>query len=242
MSFDLLRYLFTLSLLYIYGRMALHYGLIFIDFMLDQGESWKFKFEKPRLLFLLTGLVFMHLMIYSIAIINSENFLLRGIITSVFALALFLCHFPWTEKFKNNLLVQRKFNSKKIGENFDIQISNFQLQRLYDELVKYDLVKIDKTTSQDFKNVLTQNWNLHNSKIHFNMDGPSCREFFDHLVKTFPKNSLTLKSFFESSKLVLRADGKFFKYNTIKNVPTRSSISKKHLEIKEIFNKVNYNI
>src|SRR5690606_18765179 len=103
MNFDLLQYLFTLGILYIYGRSILHYGLIFIHFMLDQEMVWKSKFEKPRILFLLTGIVFMHLMIYAQQTLKTENHLLRGIIISVFALALFLSHKAWTNNFENNL-------------------------------------------------------------------------------------------------------------------------------------------
>ena len=71
------------------------------------------------------------------------------------------------------------------------------------------------------------------------MDGPSCREFFEQLVQTFPNNSLTLIDFFDRSKLIVRPDGKRYKYNTIKNAPTRSSQSKKHFELKQIFSKIN---
>src|SRR5690606_6094464 len=108
MSFDLLQYLFSLGLLYVYGRTMLHYGLIFIHFMLDQRTIWKSKFEKPRILFLLTGTVFMHLMLYANETLTAGNYLLRIIVITVFAISLFLSHFVWTDRFESNLLIQKK--------------------------------------------------------------------------------------------------------------------------------------
>ena len=65
MRFDLLQYLFALGTFNIYGRIFLYYGLNGINYMLDQKFNWKTELEKPRILFLLVGLVFMHLMIHA---------------------------------------------------------------------------------------------------------------------------------------------------------------------------------
>lgn len=51
------------------------------------------------------------------------------------------------------------------------------------------------------------------------MDGPSCREFYDHLTRTFPANAMPLKNLFITSGLVLRPDGKIYNYNTLKMPP-----------------------
>ena len=59
------------------------------------------------------------------------------------------------------------------------------------------------------------------------------------LVKTFPNNSMTLKNLFITSGLVLRPDGKKYIYNTWKNAPTRSPISKMHATLTLIFKKLN---
>ncbi|MEP6262993.1 MAG: hypothetical protein ABJ092_15560 [Gillisia sp.] len=239
MNFDLLQYLFTLGILYIYGRLILHYGLIFIHFMLDQGMVWKSQFEKPRILFLLTGLVFMHLMLYAQGTFNGENHLLQSITIAVFSAALFFSQMAWTDEFEGHLLKPKKSGQHKKGRNFNLRISEVQMQKLYDDLVRFDLVRRDKTSLEDFINVLTKNWDTHNSRIYFKMDSPSCREFYDYLVKAFPHNDLTLKSFFDSSKLILRPDGRSYKYNTVKNAPTKCSFSKKHSDLEEIFQKIN---
>ncbi|NJY64157.1 hypothetical protein HC174_15550 [Salinimicrobium sp. CDJ15-81-2] len=104
--------------------------------------------------------------------------------------------------------------------------------------MRYDLVQQDKTSFLDFKNVFTQDWNSHRSKIYLKMDGPSCREFFEQLAQTFPSNSLTLIDFFDRSQLIVRPDGKSYKYNTIKNAPTRTPVSKHHEKLINIFNKL----
>lgn len=238
MKFDLFKYLFSLGFFYIYGRLILHYGLIFINYMLDQGMLWRAKFEKPRILFILVGLAFMHLMVYAYRSLPVENLLLQAITLVVFALAAFVTHLPWTEKFESTLQLHKRKPPQQELSHFNLKISEIQLQQLYNELVKYDLVQSDKTTFTNFERVLTQEWDAHNSRIHFNMDGPSCREFYDLLVSTFPTNTLTLKNFFQDSQLIIRPDGKIYKYNTIKNAPTRSSYSKKHSELKEIFQKM----
>jgi hypothetical protein len=239
MKFDLFQYMFALGTFYIYGRILLHYGLNGINYMLNQKFTFKAKLEKPRILFLLVGLVFMHLMIHANqTVVNKSDFFL-SITTIVFSLAFFISHLPWTRRFEFFFTKESYSRTHKASKNFELKISELQTKQLYNELVRYDLVQQDRTSFLDFKNVFTQDWDSHSSKIYFKMDGPSCREFFYHLVQTFPNNSLTLINFFDRSKLIVRPDGTRYKYNTIKNAPTRSSQSKKHFELKQIFNKIN---
>lgn len=67
------------------------------------------------------------------------------------------------------------------------------------------------------------------------MDGPSSREFYEYLSKAFPKNTMTIKNLFITSELVLRADGKKYKYNTLKNAFTRTLVSKQNEVLINIF-------
>ena len=101
-------------------------------------------------------------------------------------------------------------------------------------MLRFELIDQEATSLIDFKNVLLRDWNRHSSRIHLKMDGPSCREFYDHLKKTFPKNSMTLKNLITSG-VILRHDGRNYNYNTLKNAPTRSPISKQHEILKIIF-------
>lgn len=221
--------------MYIYGRLALHYGSFLFGYMLVQPLSWRSNFERPRLLFLGLGLGLMHLMMYSRNSIKSDNSILLGIILIVFLLGFYLSTLPWTEKFKREIQNQKTVSSPKKNNNFNLVISDDQLQLLFQGLVRYDLLDSEKTSLQDFKNVLNKNWDAHSSKIHFKMDGPSCREFYELLKKSFPENLITLKNLFITSGLIRRPDGKKYNYNTLKNAPTRSPVSKHNETLVNIF-------
>ncbi|MBZ9631376.1 hypothetical protein LB465_11350 [Salegentibacter sp. LM13S] len=241
MNFDLFKYLTTLGFIYIYGRLVLHYGSFFLSFMLDNEMDWISKIEKPRILFLVLGLGLMHLSVFSSYAIESDNFLVVAISFLVFLAGFFLSVLPWTDKFKNSMQSQKPAGSLKKDKNFNLVISEGQIQKLYHNLMRYDLLNSEKTSLLDFQKVLTENWETHNSKIHFNMDGASCREFYDYFTQTFPENSLTMKNFFETSKLVIRSDGKPYKYNTIKSAPLKTVSSKENDRLNKIFQELTLN-
>ncbi|QED36719.1 hypothetical protein FK178_02865 [Antarcticibacterium arcticum] len=169
--------------------------------------------------------------------VKNESLSLELISSVVFSFGFLLCQFSWTEKFRSSFLSQIKNGTKTVSENFNLSISQSQITELYNEMKRYELLDQDKTSLDDFQKVLLEDWTSHQSKIHLKMDGPSSREFYDYLVKAFPSNNLTLKNFFNNSKLVLRPDGKTYKYNTIKNAPTRSTYSKRHTDLNMIFQK-----
>jgi len=177
MSFDLFKYLTTLGFIYIYGRLILHYGEMLWVYMMDEGILWNTKIEKPRILFIGLGLGVMHLAVYSQYTIESETLLVVAISFLVFLAGFFLSILPWTDKFKSNMQGQKPVSSLKKDKNFNLAISEGQIQKLYHNLMRYDLLNSEKTSLLDFKKVLTENWETHNSKIHFNMDGASCRSF-----------------------------------------------------------------
>ncbi|CAM4303234.1 hypothetical protein [Gillisia limnaea] len=237
MNFDLFTYLTSVAFIYVYGRMAIHYLPWVLNYILNEPFNWQSKLEKPRILLHLLGLSFMHLLYYSHNSIENKGIFFQIIISVTFSFAFLVCYFSWTEKFQVSFKPQLKNNAPRSSENFNLSISEIQLVQLYNEMVRYDLLSTERTSLLDFKKVLTDNWDSHNSKIYFKMDGPSCREFYEFLVKTFPKNSLSLKNFFNSSKLIVRPDGKTYNYNTIKNAPTRSSYSKRHSDLNLIFQK-----
>ncbi|SKB39589.1 hypothetical protein SAMN05660776_0940 [Salegentibacter holothuriorum] len=238
MTFNLFKYLTTLGFIYIYGRLILHYGEMLWAYMMNERILWNTKIERPRILFMGLGLGVMHLAVYSWYTIESETLLVVAISFLVFLAGFFLSILPWTDKFKSSMQGQKPVSSLKKDKNFNLNISEDQAQKLYHNLMRYDLLNSEKTSLQDFRNIFTKDWDTHNSKIHFNMDGPSSHEFYEYLSKEFPKNTMTIKNLFITSELVLRADGKKYKYNTLKNAPTRSSFSKKHSELNEIFRKI----
>ena len=209
--------------------------------MMNERILWNTKIERPRILFMGLGLGVMHLAVYSRYSIESDEFLVLGISFLVFLAGLFLCILSWTDKFKNSMQSQKPAGSLKKNKNFNLNISEDQAQKLYHNLMRYDLLNSEKTSLQDFRNVLIKDWDAHNSKIHFNMDGASCREFYDYFTQTFPENSLTMKNFFETSKLVIRSDGKPYKYNTIKSAPLKTVSSKENDRLNKIFQELTLN-
>ena len=235
MSFDLFKYLTTLGFIYIYGRLILHYGEMLWAYMMNERILWNIKIERPRILFMGLGLGVMHLAVYSRYTIESDTLLVPAISFLVFLAGLFLSNLPWTEKFKSSMQSQKLASSLKKDKNFNLNISEDQAQKLYHNLMRYDLLNSEKTSLQDFRNVLTKDWGAHNSKIHSNMDGPSAREFYEYLSKTFPRNTMTIKNQIITSELVLRADGKKYKYNTLKNAFTRTPVSKQNEALIDIF-------
>jgi len=238
MNFDLFQYLENLAFIYVYGRLAIHFVPGIIYFFLNIPFNSYSQVDKPRILFNLVGLGFMHLMYFSQNTSQADNLFLQVITTIVFSLGLFFCSLSWSDKFEGSFLPHLKRSAVIPLENFNLSIPEVQIVQLYNALVQFDLLNQDLTAFEDFHNVLTKNWKDHNSKIHFKMDGPSCREFYDYFVKTYPKNSLTLKNMFISSKLIIRPDGKYYNYNTIKNAPTKTSFSKQNETLKNIFSKL----
>ncbi|GGW86004.1 hypothetical protein GCM10008086_12850 [Salegentibacter mishustinae] len=208
---------------------------MFWAYMMNERILWNTKIEKPRILFMGMGLGVMHLAFYSRYTIESDTLIVLAISFLVFLAGFFLSILPWTDKFKNSIQSQKSAGSLKKNKNFNLKISEDQAQKLYHNLMKYDLLNIEKTSLLDFRNVLSKDWDAHNSKIHFNMDGPSSREFYEFLSQTFPKNTMTIKNLFITSDLVLRANGKKYKYNTLKNAHTRTPYSKNNQALNKIF-------
>jgi len=235
MDFDLLQYLGNLAFIYAYGRLAIHFAPGIIYFFLNIPFNSYSPVEKPRIFINLVGLGFMHLMYYFQITTQTNNWYLHLTTTSVFCLGFFFCCLSWSQKFEHSFLPKLKKPVLKSSENFNLSIPEVKIVQLFNALVQFDLLNQDLTTFEDFHNVLTKNWKDHNSKIHFKMDGPSCREFYEYFVRTYPKNSLTLKNLFIYSELIIRPDGKFYNYNTIKNAPTKTSFSKQSETLKTIF-------
>lgn len=238
MSFDMFTYLSSLAFIYTYGRLAIHFAPGLLNYFLNEPIQPQKQLEKPRVLFHLIGLFFMHLMDSFYSSLQNGNIALQLISSVVFMIGFLVCQFSWTEKFRRSFLAPINNSIKKPHENFNLRISESQIAELYNEMKKYELLDQDKTSLEDFKNVLLENWASHQSKLHLKMDGPSCREFYDYFVKTYPKNSMTLKNLFISSQLIIRPDGKCYNYNTIKNAPTKTTFSKQNETLKNIFSKL----
>lgn len=237
MEFDLFKYLTALGLLFAVGRLLLHYSFFVIRFLLNERTFWNPQIEKPWILVHIGGL-FIMVVIFSSHFINYfESLFLKILMALPFLAAFLFCHISWLNRFEDEFSQRKTTRKKSSSHNFGLNISEIELTQLYNGLVRFDLLDQDLTTLSDFKTALTQDWKEHDSEIHFKMDGPSSREFFDRLIACFPGNNLTIKNFFQTSGVIRRADGLPYKYNTVRNALTRNVYSKKHEELNQIFQK-----
>lgn len=239
MSFDLFPYLASLCIIYIYCRLAIHYLPFTFKYFL--GTNFKFiqTIEKPRILFHILGLSFMHLMLEYHQIDQYNNIIIEIITYITFTIGFYICILSWGERFLSTFSTRVKTQAIDSTFNFNIIAPKQYLLKLFNEMVRNELIIQEKTSFKDFYAVLTNDWNSHESKIYLNLDGPSCREFYDNFIQAFPNNSLTLKKFFIQSGKVFRPDGKKYNYNTIKNALTRTQSSKKSQVIDTIFRTLN---
>ena len=238
MKIDLIQYLASLGFIYTYGRLAIHFAPKLFCYFFNEPIAWQQQVEKPRIFLQLIGLSFMHLMAHSYSSIENKGVLIQLITWLTFILGFLACQFTWNKKFEYTFAPHVKRSTAKSFKNFNLSISDLQLSQLYNELVRFDLINQDLTSLEDFRNVLLKDWREHNSRLHFKMDGPTCREFYEYLIRTYPNNSLTMKNLFVTSKLVLRPDGKSYNYNTLKNAPIRTPVSKNNQTLINIFKKL----
>lgn len=234
----LLKYSFFVCFVIVYVRIAIPYCQSLVRFMFNVHLKWDKYVDKPRLAFYALGLLFMHVSYFTLFKENfSSSVFFVVSYTFIFLTGTFFCMITWTKKFTQVFIpaITKKMASP---QNFQISITEKQLNTLYNGLVKYELIRQSKSTRADFFNVLLKDWDEHDSSLHFNLDAPSCREFYELLSGSFPKNNLSLTSSFGKSKRIKRVDGKAYNYNTIKNAPTRTPISKKHTELHNIFSTV----
>lgn len=237
MNFDIFTYLTTLGFIYVYGRLSVYFAPKALSYFLNSSPNFNPQLEKPRILFHLLGLSFMHLIYSFSGTFRDSNISILATILLVFFLGVLFCHLAWTDKFESSFQPPLKKTVTTSKENFNISISKSQLTQLYNELIRFDLVNNDNTSFEDFCNVLLKNWKDHNSKIYLKMDGPTCREFYSFLNKAFPNNKISLRNLV-SSKLFVRPDGNFYKYNTLKNAPTKTPFSKNYKNLQHIFERI----
>ncbi len=74
-----------------------------------------------------------------------------------------------------------KNNKDQISKNYNLSTNNKILNKLYNELRRYSFINEEKTSYEDFINVLTLNWNDHESIIFLEMNNPQTQLFFNSL-------------------------------------------------------------
>ncbi len=235
MQDNLIKYLLPLCFAYIYVRLLIPYIGFFARYMFNEPTQWDKYIEKPRLVFYGIGLLLMHSSYPPILRYASEPvgfFFISNCFIFLWGIA--LSQITWTKKFKNVFIPKIKEKLKK-KNNFNVSATNGQLENLYNGLVRYGMISMERTERDDFIKAFKKDWRTHESKIHFILDAPSCREFFELFKATFPENSMTIIDFFKRSDTVRREDGSPYKYSTVKDAKSRTPISKKSDELKAIF-------
>ena len=233
MLYELGTFFYITGFIYVYALLLAHYGKIVLRYFMNENLNWNANIEKPRILVHLIGLSIMHLLFYQFH--RTASTLTLIIETSAFIVAVVFCQISWRPLFLQQFKSEKQTPPTSKLTSFKLQISTAEIRLLYNGLVRYHLINMDKTSLADMKNVLTKSWDEHQSSIYFELDAPSCREFYDFLNKRFPENRLSLKAFFRYSKCIKRPDGELYNYNTIKTATLRTPISKKHEEIAKIF-------
>lgn len=231
----LVKYLLQLCFAYVYVRLVIPYSGFFARFMFNERVRWDKYIEKPRLVFYGTGLILMHTSYSGVLefLHRPTSFYFIGNCLTFFG-GIVVSQLTWTKKFKRVFIpiIKNRLKSKK---NFNVAVTDNQLRNIYNGLVRYDMIILERTAIEDFVKVFTDNWNSHTSKIYFKLDSPSCREFYELFKVHFPINSLTLIDFFKRSDTIRREDGNRYTYNTVKDAKSRTPISKRSDDLKKVF-------
>ncbi|WP_136465416.1 hypothetical protein [Flagellimonas onchidii] len=203
--------------------------------MFNEPFKWDKYVEKPRLVFYGIGLLLMHTGYYEV-LDYSNNFVGFFFLTGCFLFlsGIFMTQLTWTKRFKRVFIPKIKERLKS-SKNFNISISESQLAKLYDNMIRYDMVIIDKTSKDDFVRCFLEDWKSHDSKIHLKLKNPACKEFYELFKTNFPKNNLQLVDFIKNSDVLRREDGQPYKYDTVRNALTRNGVSKRSDELESIF-------
>nr|WP_298998301.1 hypothetical protein [uncultured Allomuricauda sp.] len=231
----ILKYFMLACFAYFVIRIAVPYLVRFMRFMFNEAFKWDKYVEKPRLVFYAMGLFTMKLgydaILEPLESIAVFSYSVGGFL---FLSGMLMTQLTWSKWFERIFIPKIK-EKLKSSRNFNISISESQLGKLYDNLVRYDMVIIDKTSKDDFIQCFLKDWDEHDSKIHLKLKNPACKEFYELLKMSFPKNDLQLIDFIKNSDLLRREDGQPYNYDTVRNALTRNRVSRRSEELEAVF-------
>lgn len=230
-----IKYFLLACFAYVYVRFLIPYTGFFARYMFNESVGWDKYIEKPRLVFYGLGLALMHGSYFSF--FKTASDLPQVFIVFnwfIFISGAALTQLTWTKMFRN-VFIPRIKEKLKSSRNFNISITASQLSKLYDNMVRYDMIVMDKTAKDDFVSCFLMDWDSHESKIHLKLKNPSCKEFYEMFKTTFPKNNLQLIDFVKNADLIRREDGESYNYDTVRNALTRNRVSKRSEELKSVF-------
>ena len=223
----IIKYLMLACFAYVAIRIVVPYLVLFMRFMFNEPFKWDKYVEKPRLVFYALGLFSMRLGYTGIMepLERLPKFSYATVIF-LFLIGMFTMHLTWSKWFERIFIPKIK-EKLKTPRNFNISVSEFQSEKLYDNLIRYDMVNINKTSKDDFIHCFLKDWDEHDAKIHLKLKNPAYKEFFELLKMTFPKNNLQLIDFIKNSDLLRPEDCQLYNYNTVRIALTINSVSKR---------------
>lgn len=231
----ILKYIMLACFAYVAIRIVAPYLVLFMRFMFNEPFKWDKYVEKPRLVFYAIGLLNMQLG-YNAILDHPGRFATFYLVAGCFLFlgGIFMTQVTWSKRFKKVFIPKIK-EKLKSSRNFNISITESQLGKLYNNMVRYDMVAIEKTSKDDFIQCFLKDWDAHDAKIHLKLKNPACKEFYELFKSTFPKNDLQLIDFVKNSDLLRREDGRRYNYDTVRNALTRNRVSKRTEELEAVF-------
>ena len=231
----ILKYIMLACFAYFVIRIAIPYLVRFMRFMFNESFKWDKYVEKPRLVFYAIGLFTMKLgydaILEPLESIAVFSYSVGGFL---FLSGMLMTQLTWSKWFERIFIPKIK-EKLKSSRNFNISISESQLGKLYDNLVRYDMIIIDKTSKYGFIQCFLKDWDEHDAKIHLKLKNPACKEFYELLKMSFPKNDLQLIDFIKNSDVLRREDGRRYNYDTVRNALTRNRVSRRSEELEAVF-------
>ena len=235
----------TIGFIYFIFPIIKKYLVILFQDVLGIKYQWNKNIDKPRVFFLmmLTPIFFFSGINLSKVSFSTDFFNLKDLLDyfqlltyilylTTFIAIIFISKYIWSEKFENSFLPLIKKKVKNVSINkHEIQIDDIKLKNIYTELKQYDFINLE-TLFKDFKSAINfiENKDI---KVVFNIDGPDFRCLFELLKKHNTNNKLEFKSFLLNNKMIVKSDGKSYRYVTLKD--SNYSSSKNNQTLKKIF-------
>ncbi|MEC5166899.1 hypothetical protein RCH18_002648 [Flavobacterium sp. PL11] len=135
--------------------------------------------------------------------------------------------------------IQEKVDKLSINTNrlnYLIVTDNKFLKKLYRELNKFDFIDENKTTLEQFIEVLKSDWKAHNSVIYLNMDNIQFKFFID-CISQFLRTKIPL-SFIQLAGNIENNNGKINSKSVRSSVSKSKMLCKDYEVIKVIFEKL----
>ena len=120
MNFDHFTYFSSLGFIYVYCRLVGYYAPATLSFFLNTRSSFTSNLEKPRMLFHITGLFFMHLIFSYNRSSNNSSWIVQLIMYTVFFLGAYFCKISWGKKFTSTFSRNSRINTNNTKLNFNL--------------------------------------------------------------------------------------------------------------------------